>query len=95
MKKPWKMKGFWHSIHWSIQQTALAMVAIIAMGIAVVNMGSCNSAMSASGEGELDPDYLSQAFAKTIGAFAIGIGCGIWYISRKSKYLEEHPKGEE
>jgi len=79
-----KHKELLQSLHWSMQQTAILLLAVLGMTAGLSNFADI---MHADPNGNAD---LSSAFMKMLLGNAIGIILFVWYSRRKRTYLEEH-----
>ena len=79
-----KHKKLLQSLHWSMQQTAILLLAILGLAGGFSNLADI---IHADPNGNED---LGGAFMKMLLGNAIGIILFVWYSRRKRTYFEEH-----
>lgn len=80
-----KTKDVIHSIHWSMQQTAIMLLFMLATVSTVFNTNGCSTGLR---DPMGDPDMVADNFISGVVSFALAVALLCWYRRRKRKYLQ-------
>jgi len=86
MKKESKL--FIQDLHWAVQQTALAILALFSMFAGGYNISLLSEALDPKKPGQPAADYVGSLMGNVFMALVIGIICIVWYRIRKRNYNE-------